>query len=210
MIILGLTGSIAMGKSTVAGMFQKEGVPVHDSDEAVHELLQPGGKAVPLIAEAFPVFKYPEIYDKKKNGVKPINRSKLGALVFAEGNEELLKELEAILHPLVQESQQVFTRKHKGADIVVLDIPLLYETGAENRVDYVVVASAPYNIQRQRVLDRPGMDEEKLETILTRQMPDGEKRVRADFIVDTGLGHAHSMKQVKEILLSLRNKESAA
>lgn len=210
MIVLGLTGSIAMGKSTIAAMLEKEGVPVHDSDAAVHTLMQPGGEAVPMIAEAFPVFKYPEVYDKKKNNIKPINRSKLGALVFAEGNEELLEELEDIVHPLVRKSQQDFIRRHKKTEIVALDIPLLYETGAEQNVDYVLVVSAPYHIQRQRVLDREGMTEEKFEAILERQVSDQEKRARADFIVDTGLGHAHSMKQIKEILLGLRDKKKAS
>ena len=159
MIVLGLTGSIAMGKSTTAAMLEQCGVAVHDSDEAVHEMFLPGGRAVPAIADAFPYAVYPKLYGKKIDGVKPIVRAELGKIVF--NDEDLLSTLEAITHPLVRDSQTAFIRKHTsmGADIVALDIPLLFETGGEDFVDYTLVVSAPYEVQRQRALERPGMDE---------------------------------------------------
>ncbi|RFC68486.1 MULTISPECIES: dephospho-CoA kinase [Mesorhizobium] len=195
MIVLGLTGSIGMGKSTTAKMFEEAGVPVHDSDEAVHRLYR--GKATPLIEEAFP--------GSTHNGV--VDRNLLGQKVL--GNPEALKLLEAIIHPLVRADADAFLEHHRklGAPIAVLDIPLLFETGGRNRVDKVVVVTAAPEIQRQRVLDRPGMTEEKFRTILAKQMPDDEKRARADFIIDTGKGLDAARSAVAVIIDALSRAE---
>ncbi|TIU39328.1 MAG: dephospho-CoA kinase, partial [Mesorhizobium sp.] len=176
MIVLGLTGSIGMGKSTTARMFADAGVPVHDSDETVHRLY--AGKAAPLVEAAFP--------GTTSAGV--VDRAKLGARVL--GDAAALKRLEAIIHPLVRADADAFLARHRrsGAPIAVLDIPLLFETGGRNRVDKVVVVTAPAETQRARVLARPGMTEEKLASILAKQVPDAEKRRQADFIVDTVQG----------------------
>jgi dephospho-CoA kinase len=192
MKIIGVTGSIGMGKTTVAGQFAYLGCPSHNSDKAVHHALQPGGGAFEEVAVTFP-----EAWDKKKHIIR---KDVLSKLVFT--NEKKRKELEDILHPIVRCDQGMFIRKQKkmGRDRVVLDIPLLFETGAEARVHYTVLASAPFFIQRMRVLKRKGMTEEKFIAILESQMPDVEKRKRADFIVQTGLGRAFSMSQVKQIL----------
>ena len=188
MFILGLTGSIGMGKSTTAQLFADEGVPVHDADAAVHRLYE--GEAVPLIEAAFP--------GTTENG--KVDRQKLAKTVV--GNPDALKRLEAIVHPLVAKARDHFLQAAKaaGSAVVVLDIPLLYETGGEALVDVVVVVSASAAIQRQRVLARPGMTIEKFETLLAKQMPDAEKRKRADFILDTGHGIESARDQVREIL----------
>ncbi len=202
-IILGLTGSIAMGKSTVGAMLENMGIPVHDADACVHRLLEADSPARPEIATALPYYEFPELYEKK---TRHINRAKLGKLVFA--CYKLRERLENILHPLVQQDQQEFIAKNAvmGRSIVCLDIPLLYETGAEKSVNYTLVASAPLAMQRERALERPTMDEEKLTAILARQMPDGEKCKRADYVIKTGLGRGHSMKLLKEALLDIRIK----
>lgn len=173
MIVLGLTGSIGMGKSTAAKMFADAGVPVHDSDEAVHRLY--AGAAVPLVEKAFP--------GTTHGG--SVDRALLGQRVLAD--PAALKTLEGIVHPLVRADADAFLARHRsaGAPLAVLDIPLLFETGGRDRVDKVVVVTAPADIQRARVLARPGMTEEKFEAILRRQVPDAEKRRLADFIVDT-------------------------
>lgn len=188
MFILGLTGSIGMGKSTSAKLFAEEGVPVHDADAAVHALYE--GKAAPLIEAAFP--------GTTQNG--KVDRQKLGAVVV--GNHEALKRLEGIVHPLVAEARDHFLAKARldGAKVAVLDIPLLFEVGADKLVDAVVVVSAAPHIQRQRVLERPGMTAEKFEALLLKQMPDAEKRARADFIVDSSHSIEHARQQVREIL----------
>lgn len=191
MIVIGLTGSIGMGKSTTAKMFAEAGVPVHDSDEAVHRLYS--GAAVPLVEAAFP-------------GVTVdgrIDRNLLGQRVI--GNSDAIRKLETIVHPLVRADADAFLARHRaaGAKIVVLDIPLLFETGGRDRVDKVVVVSAPAEVQRARVLARPGMTAEKFEAILARQVPDAEKRRLADFVVDTGAGMEaarHSVGQIIEAL----------
>lgn len=195
MIVLGLTGSIGMGKSTAAGMLCDLGVPVHDSDAAVHLALGPGGAGVQAVAADFP-----DAHNKKDN---TIDRKALGAIVFQK--PELKKKLEDILHPLVREEQQKFLLENRGHNvrIVALDIPLLYETGAEKRVDKVIVVTCPYFIQRRRVLSRPGMTEEKFQSILASQTPDAEKKRRADFIVQTGLGRAHTYGRLKKIIHTL-------
>ena len=188
MFILGLTGSIGMGKSTTAKFFAEEGVPVHDADEAVHRLYQ--GAATTAVEAAFP---------GTTEGGK-VDRVKLAAQVV--GDDARLKQLEAIIHPLVRESERAFLADAaaRGAPIVVLDIPLLYETGGETRVDAVVVVSAPAEAQRARVLARPGMTEEKFAALLAKQVPDAEKRRRADFVVDTGQGFDAARAQVRDIL----------
>jgi dephospho-CoA kinase len=191
MIILGLTGSIGMGKSTTAAMFREAGVPVHDSDATVHRLY--AGKAAPLIEAAFP--------GVVENGI--VNRALLGQRVL--GNGDAMKRLEAIVHPLVREAEQSFLAQAaaKRSPVVVLDIPLLFETQGENRVDAVVVVTALADLQRQRVLSRTGMTEEKFQQILARQIPDAEKRRRAHFLVDTGMGMASARRQVRDILRAM-------
>jgi dephospho-CoA kinase len=187
MFIIGLTGSIAMGKSTTARLFAEEGVPVHDADAAVHRLYE--GEAAPAIEAAFP-------------GTTKVDRTELGRRVVNNGPK--LQWLEAIVHPMVRESEQRFLKDAgiKGAKVVVLDIPLLFETGGENRVDAVVVVSAPADVQRARVLER-GQSLEKFEALLARQMPDAEKRRRADFVVDSAHGIEHARDQVRNILAAV-------
>lgn len=189
MFILGLTGSIGMGKSVAAAAFRREGLPVHDSDAAVHRLMGPGGAAVARIAEAFP--------GAVRNGT--VDRNELGRRVF--GDDTALKRLEAILHPMVRSREQAFLGMHARLKTaaVVLDIPLLFETGGEERCDAVCVVSAPYRIQRQRVMARPGMTAEKLAGILKHQISDDLKRRAADFVIFTGLGRAHSLPMIREI-----------
>jgi dephospho-CoA kinase len=194
MILVGLTGSIGMGKSTTAGLFAAEGVPVYDADAAVHQLYARGGAAVePLEAE---------FGDVVVDGA--VDRERLSAKVLKD--PDAMKRLEAIVHPLVGASRIDFFKKAQDADadIVVLDIPLLFETGGEKAMQAVVVVSAPPEEQRRRVLARPGMTVEKFESIFARQTPDAEKRRRADFVIDTGQGVDHARDQVREVLATLR------
>ena len=188
MIILGLTGSIGMGKSTTARLFAEEGVPVHDADAAVHALYQ--GEAAPLVESAFP--------GTTRDG--KVDRTLLAEAVV--GKPEAMKRLEAIVHPLVAQARDHFLAEARAASapVVVLDIPLLFETGGENLVDAVVVVSASSEIQRQRVMERPGMTADKFEALLAKQTPDTEKRRRADYIVDSGQGIEPARMQVREIL----------
>ncbi len=188
MIVLGLTGSVAMGKSTTAGFFADEGVPVHDADSVVHRLYE--GDAVPVVEAAFPG----TTADGK------IDRVKLGSRVM--GDLAALRQLEAIVHPMVQDAERRFLAEAeaKGAPVVVLDIPLLFETGGDSRVDAVVVATAPAEVQRARAMTRSGMTEQRLDAMLARQMPDSEKRLRADFLVDTSRGFDDARAQVRAIL----------
>lgn len=192
MIVFGLTGSIGMGKSTAANMLKLMGVPVHDSDIAVHEALGPKGEAFEEVAVTFP-----DAWDKRK---RLIDRKKLGDIVF--GDKAELRKLEAILHPLAAASQKKFLQemKRKGKRAAVLEIPLLFETGAERRVDYTICVSAPPVLQRRRVMARKNMTEEKFRRILASQMPDGEKQARADFIVQTGLGYGTTFRELRKIL----------
>jgi dephospho-CoA kinase len=194
--VLGLTGSIGMGKSTTAGMFRALGIPVHDADEAVHRLYR--GEAVPLIEKAFP--------GTTEGGA--VDRAKLGAAVL--GDPERLARLEAIVHPLVKADREAFVAeaRRQGEPLVLLDIPLLYETGAERDCDAVVVVSAPADVQRARVLARPGMTPERFEMIHVKQLPDAEKRRRADFVVDTGRGLEHAQAQVAAIIAKVRQEAS--
>jgi dephospho-CoA kinase len=196
MIVLGLTGSIGMGKSATAKMFAEAGVPVHDSDETVHRLYS--GKAAPLVEAAFP--------GTTEAGV--VDRVKLAGQVLAD--PALLKKLEAIIHPLVRADADAFLEKHRaaGAPLAVLDIPLLFETGGRNRVDKVVVVTASPEIQRERVLARPGMSEEKFLSILAKQVPDAEKRRQADFIIDTGNGFEAARKAVGAVIGELTGDKS--
>lgn len=198
MIVLGLTGSIGMGKSRAAQMLRIMGVPVHDSDRAVHYALSPRGEAYEEVAVTFK-----DAWDLK---TRTINRKKLGEIVFSD--PEKLKELEAILHPAAQRSQLKFLRvmQAKGKKIVALEIPLLFETGAEDRVDYTICVTAPPAIQMRRVLARPNMTFEKYNSILNSQMPDGEKRARSDFVVQTGLGFARTFQDLKKILRIVKGK----
>ncbi|WP_332303781.1 dephospho-CoA kinase [Rhizobium sp. GR12] len=191
MIVIGLTGSIGMGKTTTAKLFAGEGVPVLDSDAVVHDLYR--AEAVPLIESAFP--------GTTISGV--VDREKLGSVL--RKNPANFSKLEAIVHPLVRERQESFLEKARKEDqrFALLDIPLLFETGADARVDKIVVVSCAPEIQRQRVLSRPGMTEEKFEMILARQLPDADKRRRADFVIDTGNGVEAAQDQVRGILQRL-------
>jgi dephospho-CoA kinase len=191
MFILGLTGSLGMGKTTTARFFAEAGVPVHDADAVVHRLYE--GEAVDAIETAFP---------GTTAGGK-VDREKLGARVL--GDAAALARLEAIVHPMVQASERRFlaAARARGDKVAVLDIPLLYETGADQRVDAVVVVSAPPEVQRTRVLERPGMTVDKLESILAKQMPDAEKRARADFVVDTSQGFDAARARVRAILAAV-------
>ena len=198
MIILGLTGSIGMGKTTASNMFAEAGVPVYSADDAVHRLYS--GRAAPLIEAAFP--------GTVTNGT--VDREKLSATVI--GKPDALKKLEAIVHPLVREEEEAFLREAEvqGSAIALVDIPLLFETGGEKRVDRIVVVSAPADIQRARVLARPGMTEEKLDAILARQIPDAEKRARADFVLDTSGSFDNLRQQITAVIEKLSGKPAVA
>lgn len=209
MIVIGLTGSIGMGKSTAANMLGRLGVPVHDADAEVHALLEPRSKARLAIAAQFPYFRYFSIYGRKnRNGIRPIDRTKLGKLVFKKPEERA--KLENILHPLVRQAQDDFIRTQRGAGrkIVALDVPLLFETGADQYVDYTIAVSAPGFLQASRVLSRPHMTRNKFKQILQSQMPDAEKCARADYVLPTGLGRAHTMKTLKGIILDIRENQN--
>lgn len=186
--VLCLTGSLGMGKSTAARFFAEAGVPVHDSDAVVHALYE--GEAVPAITRAFP---------GSTSGGK-VDRTKLAAMVL--NDKAALARLEAIVHPLVAVSTERFLAQAQasGAAVVVLDVPLLFEASLECRCDAIVVVSAPAEVQRQRALERPGMNEEKFAVLLAKQMPDAEKRRRADFILDSSGSFDHARRQVRDIL----------
>lgn len=190
-IVLGLTGSIGMGKSTVAAMFRDLGVPVFDADAAVHELQGPGGALLPEIEEAFPGI----------IGPLGVDRPRLGAAVF--GDPAALKRLERIVHPAVGAMRADFLTRHAAQPLIVFDIPLLYEKGASAEVQAVVVVSAPAEVQRARVLARPGMTEEKLAQILGLQVPDAEKVARADYVIDTGSTLAETRQAVTNLVRKL-------
>jgi dephospho-CoA kinase len=191
MFVLGLTGSMGMGKTTTAAIFRKEGVPVHDSDAAVHALYE--GEAVPVIERAFPGVVHDGIVD----------RALLGARV--RDDPAAMRRLEALIHPMVREHRAAFVRaaERSGQKIVVLDVPLLFETGVDKEVDATVVVSAPEAVQKERLYKRPGMTPEWLAVIMSKQMPDAEKRHRAQFIVDTSKGFAEAERQVRAILRAL-------
>lgn len=192
--ILGLTGSIGMGKSAVALMMREMGVPVFDADATVHRLQAPGGRLLPAIEAAFP----------GTTGAGGVDRPALGAQVF--GNTEALARLEAIVHPAVADERATFMMEHAGEPLVVFDIPLLYEKGHGAGLDAVVVVSAPAELQRARVLARPGMTPEKFAQILTLQVSDADKRARADHVIDTGVTLAETREQVLALVSSIRQK----
>jgi dephospho-CoA kinase len=195
MLVIGLTGSIGMGKSAAAAHFRARGVPVCDADAEVHRLYE--GEAVPAIAKAFP---------------GAVREGKVDRALLAQevaGSPQKLKQLETIVHPMVVKAELDFLRAQEksGAALAVLEIPLLFETDARSRVDVTVVVSAPEEVQRARVLARPGMAPAKLEALLKRQLSDAEKRARADYVVDTGTSHADMERQIDKILDSLRGRE---
>jgi dephospho-CoA kinase len=203
MITIGLTGSIGMGKSTTARLFAEAGVPVHDADQTVHRLY--AGEGAPLIEAAFPGV----------TNAEGVDRGKLAKRVL--GDPDALRRLEAIVHPLVRREELRFLdhAEEAGAPVAILDIPLLFETGADRRVDAVVVVTAPAEMQRARAFERAGMTEEKFQALLAKQMPDAEKRHRADFVVDTSRGLDSARMQVHAILcqaptLPIRRKESGS
>jgi dephospho-CoA kinase len=191
-MIIGLTGSIGMGKSAVAAMFADEGVPVFDADATVHDLQKAGGALVPAIESAFP----------GTTGENGVDRKALGAAVF--GNRERLALLETIIHPAVAERRKAFLASHQGADMILFDIPLLFEKGGQAGVDTVVVVSAPALVQRERVLARPNMTPDKFEHILALQMNDADKRARADHVIDTGKDINDTRADVRALVKKLR------
>jgi dephospho-CoA kinase len=192
MFILGLTGSIGMGKSATAAIFREAGIPVHDSDAAVHALYR--GAAAPLVEAAFP--------GTLRDG--EIDRTRLST--YLANDPAALARLEAIVHPLVRAERAEFVAAahSSGADLIVLDIPLLFETGCATEVDAVLLVTAPEDVQKARVAARPGMTEAKLAAIIAKQMPDADKRRRADMILDTSLGHEEALRQVRELISDIR------
>lgn len=196
MFVLGLTGSIGMGKTVAAAMFRRLGAPVYDADQAVHALFASGGAAVAKVEAAFPGVTAKGAVDRKA----------LGALVF--GDRAALKRLESVVHPLVREAQREFLRRvaRRRAALAVLDVPLLFETGGDKLCDAAAVVSAPAFLQRRRVLARPGMTEARLNAVLAEQMPDFEKRRRADYVILSGLGRGFAFRQVSAILADARSR----
>ncbi len=198
MIILGLTGSIGMGKSTTAKMFAAEGVPVHDADEAVHRLYR--GEAAPLVEAAFP--------GTVVNGV--VDRERLSAAVLSD--QAKIRKLGEIFHPLVRADQTALLERHRAAEarLVVLDIPLLFESGQTDRVDDILVVTAPADVQKARVMARPGMTEAKFKAILANQVADQDKRRNADFVIDTSEGMEAARQAVRKVIAMLRERDSKA
>ena len=194
-MIVGLTGSIGMGKSTVAAMFAEAGVPVFDADAVVHRLQGPGGALLPAIEAAFP----------GTTSTAGVDRATLGARVF--GNPEALARLEAIVHPAVAGERAAFKQAHAVAPLILFDIPLLLEKGNLDGIDTVVVVSAPAEVQRARVLARPGMTPEKFDQIVARQLPDAKKRAAADHIIDTGGTIEATREQVHQLIACLSPRE---
>ncbi|WEK45486.1 MAG: dephospho-CoA kinase [Candidatus Andeanibacterium colombiense] len=191
--VLGLTGSIGMGKSTVAEMFAEMGVPVFDADACVHRLQGAGGALLPVIEAQFP----------GTTGPSGVDRAALGSQVF--GDDEAMRRLEAIVHPAVAAEREAFLIEHIGARLVVFDIPLLFETHREPGLEAIAVVSADAETQRRRVLARPDMTPERFAEILARQLPDAEKRARADFVIDTGLSLAETRKEVADLVAKLQH-----
>jgi dephospho-CoA kinase len=196
-LLVGLTGSIGMGKSTAARMLNQMGVPVFDADAEVHRLQGPGGALIPAIEAAFP----------GTTGPDGVDRAALGAQVF--GNDAALARLERLVHPAVAEAQAEFMADNRHASLVVLDIPLLFEKNGWSLVDRIIVVSAPPEEQRRRVLARPGMTAGKFEEILARQTPDAEKRARADFIIDTGGSLDETRDQLSRVVACLQEERGA-
>jgi dephospho-CoA kinase len=196
MITLGLTGSIGMGKSTVAAMFAAEGVPVFDADAAVHRLQGPAGRVVAAIEARFP----------GTTGEAGVNRTALAEAVL--GDDAAMKALEAIVHPAVGEERTAFLREHAAAPLIVFDVPLLFETGGNRGVDKVAVVSAAAEVQRARTLQRPGMTPAKFDAILARQTPDAEKRARADFVIPTDVPLEETRQHVRRVIACLTGGEA--
>mgnify|MGYP001266428070 CR=1 FL=1 len=194
MLTLGLTGSIGMGKSATASMFRDEGIPVYDADAAVHAIYEPGGLAVEPLSKVFPDVIVEDRVDRTRLRERVLN------------DPGAMKQLESIVHPLVGQTQIDFrkTAKSDGADMIVLDIPLLFETGGDARVDYTIVVSATAEEQRKRVLGRDGMTEDSFEKILAKQLPDAEKRARADFVINSRIDLEYAREQVKALISALR------
>ncbi len=192
-LLIGLTGSIGMGKSKVASMFESAGVAVFDADACVHRLQGPGSALLPQIESAFPGV----------TGANGVDRAALGAIVLAD--KDKLKLLESIIHPAVGQERAAFLAKHREDEMVVFDIPLLFETGADKNVDVIVVVSAPEEVQRQRVLSRPSMTESKLASILKLQMPDARKRSLADHVIDTSCSLQQTDTNIQNLVKSLRS-----
>ncbi|MFC6198054.1 dephospho-CoA kinase [Ponticaulis profundi] len=194
MLTLGLTGSIGMGKSATASMFRDEGIPVYDADAAVHAIYEPGGLAVEPLSKVFPDVIVEDRVDRTRLRERVLN------------DPGAMKQLESIVHPLVGQTQIDFrkTAKSDGADMIVLDIPLLFETGGDARVDYTIVVSATAEEQRKRVLGRDGMTEDAFEKILAKQLPDAEKRARADFVINSRIDLEYAREQVKALISALR------
>ena len=199
MVVIGLTGSIGMGKTTTAKMLRHLGLPVFDADAVVHELQGPSGAALPKISKAFPGL--------VKKGA--LDREGLAERVFEE--PESLHRLEEIVHPLVHAAERRFLMRAAAgrADLAVLEIPLLFESGAEHRCDFTIVVTAPSFVQEARVLRRAGMTATKLHAILAQQTPDAEKRKRADFVVPTGMGHHHTLNALREIVRLIRRRKDS-
>lgn len=191
-LIIGLTGSIGMGKSAVAAMLADENIPVFDADAAVHDMQKPGGELISAIESAFP----------GTTGATGVDRKALGAAVF--GDRDRLALLESIIHPAVAARRADFLKAHRDADMIVFDIPLLFEKGGESGVDVVIVVSAPYPVQRARVLDRPGMTAEKFDQIVALQMNDADKRARADYVINTGQDLQATRADVRQLVKKLR------
>lgn len=200
MIVLGLTGSIGMGKSTAASIFREMGLPVHDADAEVHRLLDAGGGGVEPVGQIFP-----QSLKTGRDGRLFIDRPELGRLVF--GDPEARRRLEAVLHPLVRRAADVFKDHHRraGAELVVMDIPLLFETGGQDRVDVILCVTADPEVQRARVLARPGMTAEKFAAILARQMPDAEKVKKADFVLRSDKGLEAMKTDIQSIIRKLKS-----
>lgn len=200
--VIGITGSIGMGKTTASEMLRDMGIPVHDADAAVHTLLGPGGKAVPLVGAEFP-----EAVAKDDKGDEYIDRQVLGRIVFIDRKKK--KVLEDILHPMVRYESDKFVADmmQRAHSIVALDIPLLFETGGERRVNVTICVSAPPEMQRERVLARPGMTSEKFERIVAGQLPDAEKRRRADYVLETDKGFEEMRAQLGRIINQIRTAQ---
>lgn len=198
MIVLGVTGSIGMGKSTVSNMFREWGIPVHDADATVHKLLAAGGAGVAPVAALFPA-----AVQQDENGRDVIDRAALGKIVFADPLEK--KKLEDVLHPLVRADSEAFKAdmEKAGHRVIVFDIPLLFETGGEKRVDAVLCVSAAAEVQKTRVMARPGMTEARFNYVLSQQMPDADKRARADYVVTTDISLEETRAQLKSVLEKL-------
>lgn len=205
MIVIGLTGSIGMGKSTVSNMLRARGIPVHDADAAVHRLLGPGGGAVGVVGQAFP-----EVLLTDGQGVAQIDRAALGRIVFSDRAAK--RQLEDLLHPVVRAQSDRFVADHRrqGAEMVALDIPLLFETGGEKRVDVTLCVSATPELQEQRVMARPDMTRAKFDRILAGQMPDAQKRERADHVLRTDTTLAETEAALDKILSEIKGKRGGA